>query len=55
MLENINQEAAEVCNGKPYQLEGNSNANMVIATPTQYGNTPTTILGLEAICEETIE
>lgn len=51
MLENINQKAAKVCNGKPYHLEGDSGANMVITTPTQIGNTPTTVLGLKAICE----
>ncbi|CAI8770709.1 hypothetical protein BK673_06280 [Pseudomonas fluorescens] len=52
MLENINQKAAKACNNKPYHLVGDSNANMVIATQTQIGSTPTTILGLKAICED---
>lgn len=52
MLENINQKAAKACDNKPYHLVGDSNANMVIATQTQIGSTPTTILGLKAICEE---
>ncbi len=52
LLENINQKAAKVCNGKSYHLEGDSGANMVIATPTQIGSTPTTVLGLKAICED---
>lgn len=51
MLENINEKAAKVCNGKPYHLEGNQNANMVISTQTNIGSTPTTVLGLKAICE----
>lgn len=51
MLENINQKATKVCNGKPYHLEGDSGANMVISTQTQLGSTPTTVLGLKAICE----
>jgi hypothetical protein len=55
MLENINQKAAKVCNGKRYRLEGDSGANMVISTPTNIGNTPTTVLGLKAICEESAE
>lgn len=55
MLENINQKAAKVCNGKRYHLEGNSGANMVISTATQLGSTPTTVLGLKAICEESSE
>lgn len=52
LLENINQKAVKVCKGKPYHLEGDTGANMVIATQTQIGSTPTTMLGLKAICEE---
>ncbi|MBK5438296.1 MULTISPECIES: hypothetical protein [unclassified Pseudomonas] len=51
MLENINQKAAKVCDGKPYHLEGDTGANMVVSTATHIGSTPTTILGLKAICE----
>lgn len=47
MLENINDKAAKVCEGKGYHLEGDTNANMV----TSVGVTPTTVLGLKAICE----
>ncbi|WP_339514278.1 hypothetical protein [Pseudomonas sp. RL_15y_Pfl2_60] len=55
LLENINQKAAKVCNGKPYRLEGDQSANMLVATPTQFGNTPTTVLGLTVICEDSIK
>ncbi|QVM92107.1 hypothetical protein JYG34_03500 [Pseudomonas entomophila] len=52
LLENINQKAAKVCQGKPYHLEGDTGANMLVSTPTQIGPTPTTVLGLTAICED---
>ncbi|QCI11881.1 hypothetical protein E6B08_11155 [Pseudomonas putida] len=52
LLENINQKAKKVCEGKPYHLEGDSGANMVVATRTQLGQTPTTVLGLKAVCDE---
>lgn len=51
LLENINQKAAKVCDGKPYHLEGDSGANMVVSTTTHIGQTPTTVLGLNAVCE----
>ncbi|MBA6145510.1 hypothetical protein M9Y56_20185 [Pseudomonas juntendi] len=51
LLENINQKAEKVCEGKPYHLEGDTGANMVVATRTQLGQTPTTVLGLKAVCE----
>lgn len=51
LLENINQKAAKVCDGKPYHLEGDSGANMVVSTTTHIGQTPTTVLGLKAVCE----
>ncbi|EPJ85172.1 MULTISPECIES: hypothetical protein [unclassified Pseudomonas] len=51
LLENINQKAAEVCNGKPYRLEGDTGANMLVSTTSHLGPTPTTVLGLKAICE----
>ncbi|WP_263262193.1 hypothetical protein [Pseudomonas sp. RIT-PI-S] len=51
MLENINQKAAKVCGGKKYHLVGDSDADMVVSTRTQIGNTPTTVLGLIAVCE----
>lgn len=52
LLENINQKAAKACDGKPYHLEGDTGANMVVATQTHIGSTPTTVLGLKAVCEE---
>lgn len=55
LLGKINRKANKVCNGKPYRLEGDANANMLIATKTQFGDTPTTVLGLTAICEDTTE
>ena len=51
LLENINQKAAKVCNGKPYRLEGDTGANMLVSTTSHLGPTPTTVLGLKAICE----
>lgn len=51
LLENINQKAAKVCEGKPYHLEGDSGANMVVSTTTHIGQTPTTVLDLKAVCE----
>jgi len=50
LLENINQKAAKVCGGK-YHLEGDTNANMLASTYTSVGPTPTTVLGLKAICD----
>jgi hypothetical protein len=55
LLRKINRKANKVCNGKPYRLEGDTNADMVIATKTHIGDTPTTILGLTAICEDAPE
>ncbi|TBV00114.1 hypothetical protein DNJ95_03335 [Stutzerimonas kirkiae] len=55
LLRKINRKASKVCNGKPYRLEGDTNANMVIATKTHLGDTPTTVLGLTAICEDATE
>jgi hypothetical protein len=52
LLENINQKAAKVCEGKPYHLEGDTGANMVVSTTTHIGPTPTTVLGMTAICED---
>ena len=52
LLENINRKAKNVCEGKPYHLEGDTGANMVVATRTQLGQTPTTVLGLKAVCDE---
>lgn len=52
LLENINQKAAKVCGAKPYHLEGDTGANMVVSTTTHIGQTPTTVLGLKAICED---
>lgn len=55
LLGKISRKAEKVCSGKPYKLEGDSNANMVIATKTQFGDTPTTVLGLTAICDDSTE
>lgn len=52
LLENINQKAAKVCEGRAYHLEGDTGANMLVSTRTQIGQTPTTVLGLKAICED---
>lgn len=52
LLEKINRKASKVCNGQSYRLEGDADANMLIATKTQFGDTPTTVLGLTAICDE---
>lgn len=52
MLEDINQKAKKVCNGKPYRLEGNADTRTLISTPTQIGSTPTTFLALKAICSD---
>ena len=51
LLENINQKAAKACDGKPYHLEGDAGANMVVATQSHLGSTPTTVLGLKAVCD----
>ncbi len=51
LLKKINRKAAKVCKGSSYRLEGDPNANMLTTTRTQYGDTPTTILGLTAICD----
>ncbi|MCS4313238.1 hypothetical protein M2397_003546 [Pseudomonas sp. BIGb0381] len=55
LLENINQKAGKVCNGRPYHLVGDTGANMVVSTTTHIGQTPTTILGLKAVCEDSKE
>ncbi len=55
LLENINQKATKVCNGRPYHLVGDTGANMVVSTTTHIGQTPTTILGLKAVCEDSKE
>lgn len=52
LLENINQKAAKVCDKKPYHLEGDTGANMIVSTTTHIGQTPTTVLGLKAVCED---
>ena len=52
LLENITQKAAKACDGKPYHLEGDAGANMVVATQSHLGSTPTSVLGLKAVCDE---
>jgi hypothetical protein len=52
LLDNINQEATKVCNGGNYHLEGDSGANILVSTVSHLGPTPTTMLGLKAICED---
>lgn len=52
MLEDINQKAKKLCNGKPYRLEGNSDTLTLVSMPTQIGPTPTTFLALKAICSD---
>jgi len=55
LLENINTKAKKACDNKPYKLEGDQNAGMVISTATSIANTPTavptTMLALTAVCE----
>jgi hypothetical protein len=36
-------------------LVGDTGANMVVSTTTHIGQTPTTILGLKAVCEDSKE
>lgn len=51
LLENINQEAKKACGGADYHLEGDKDANMLVSTVSHLGPTPTTMLGLKAVCE----
>lgn len=52
LLMKINRKARKVCGDKPYKLEGDQNANMIVSTKTNIGDTPTSVLSLKAYCNE---
>lgn len=50
LLENLDQNAANLCQGKLYRLEGDSNANTLVSIRTNIGLTPIIVIRLKAVC-----